>query len=236
MPMRKSFVLAAALAFAVIPAFAADHLEPESSAFNTREELWDLNYNDMVLTQFKDLFDSDVVARMIGEPSFRPEYGVGLAHGKDGWRVIAVESASYLWSYEVMDKNELHDSKLPADWHANAVRRSAQSLDPALAARIANLWNRMLYDTRYAGLPPRFTADGLTHDDDVIIGADGETFHFSGGSVSGKTWSPSDKAPPGMLVDLALAMIAYCQHKSTKTLAAIEQAAAVLEQRLSESP
>ena len=82
----------------------------------------------------------------------------------------------------------------------------------------------------------RFNAEVWVTRGSETVGVDGETFHFSGGGIAGQAWSPSDTEPPGMLVDLALAMIAYCRHKDARTLAAIEQSAAILEQRLNESP
>lgn len=234
--MKRTVIAIFLLALAT-PALAVDHLEPEDSSFDTRARLWDVDYNDMVLTKFKDLFGRDVLARMIGLPSFHHEYGVGISVYLGEWKVIAVESKMQLWGYYGRTPAEIAEVHLPPDWHDVPVDRCEKPIDPALGARIANLWETMLSATRFQeGAAIRWGTDGKPQrGGEIIVGGDGETFHFSASRMAGTTWSPPPDSPPGMLVDVAEAMIDYCRNNNPKSLAAVEQKAAALEQRLNGS-
>ncbi|MBL6853138.1 MAG: hypothetical protein ISS15_09280 [Alphaproteobacteria bacterium] len=234
--MRRSAIAFLLLSLAT-PAFALDHLEPERSSFDTKANLWDVDYNDMVLTNFKDLSGHDVVGRMIGLPSFHHEYGVGLSIHLGEWKVIAVESKMQLWGYYGRTPAEIAETHLPPDWRDIPVDRCEKRIDSALGARIANLWEVMLSATRFQeGEAVRWGADGKPQSGrEIIVGGDGETFHFSASRMAGTTWSPAPDSPPGMLVDVAEAMIAYCRNDSPRNLAAIEQKTAALEHKLDES-
>lgn len=234
----KRTVLAILLLAFPIPAFAIDHLEPERSAFDTRANLWDVEYNDMVLTNFKDLFGEGVVARMIGLPSFDHEFGVGLSVSQGEWRIVALESTRQLWAYYGSSPADIAQYHLPPDWHDVPVLRCEQPIAPALGARLANLWEQILAGTRFQeGEAVRWGADGKPQrGGEVIVGSDGATFHFSAWQMAGKTWSPPADSPPGMLVDIAGSMIDYCRHNDAKNLATMEHRAAALEQRLGGVP
>jgi hypothetical protein len=214
-----------------------DHLVPEQSVYFGPK--YDVEYESRVIAVLRGAFDADVRVRMIAEPSFQPEYTVGLSEDAGEYRIFALEPAVPLYSYQILEdlergaiasvgksgemKSEIAKlrSTLPADYHDVKVNRCQTSVDSRLGGRLIDVWQRMLLQTRFEGDPDDKAPETET------IRMDGEDFHFSMrsrfGALEGKTWSPSLPSKPAKLVEIAETMRAYCTRRDDKTIARLSK-------------
>ena len=83
---------------------ASEYLEPEDSAFTGFA--FDTEYQARVTTVMHEAFARDVLVRMIGEPSFSPEYVLGVRKDTNGYVLFGMTPKIQLWLYST-----LHDLK-----------------------------------------------------------------------------------------------------------------------------
>jgi hypothetical protein len=169
------------------------HLVPEVGP------LAELREYDVILSEaFALPFpEQNVVARVVLVPSFRPEAAVGIREEGDGYEVFLARPDSSLWS-----SGHVGDA-----WSAEAARTVAVvwhfvPLADQTAEAVGAAWERAILDARYP--------------DDVVIGFDGVTAHFSRwvwgrGMIAAKTWSPNAESLPGALLDLGHNLRGYAE-------------------------
>jgi hypothetical protein len=216
------------------PVCAADHLEPEPSLFAGND--WSLDYDTMVAEAFKELYGRDIAARVVAEPSFQHEYGIGIRRNGARYSIVGLEPEIQLWGYPTLKmmesgeegviKNgkEVRDDEgivrlrasIPADWHRVKINRCEAPIDAALAGRVVEVWRTMLRATRYAVSPEYVIDEHGNKINTVTIGSDGEIYHFSMlddfNSLAGKTWSPDEHSRPAKLVDIVFTLHDMCGH------------------------
>jgi hypothetical protein len=219
--------ICAALAAATLlasPASASppgSRLQPEDGNF--------AGYRSSERRVFDAAFAPDVVARMIGEPSFQHEYAVALALDGGTYRLFVLEPSAQIWSYTILkmmkdgsitstddkgrsttaDQIQQMEAELPPHPEDLKVARCDLVIAPELAARIVESWKRMLRTTEPS----------------AMLGLDGAIYHFAvrdGGSErSGQTWSPDTASNAGRLVHIGLALRDACETRSNASLSAI---------------
>ena len=215
------------------PASSQDHLTPEHSVIGGDD--FDIDYESMVREVFHEAYARNVMLRMVEEPSFSPEFAVGIKQDK-GASIFAISSDKELGSYDVLkgmkdglanapnkkaqqDAIDRLSATLPKDYHDVRLHRCQIGIDSDLAARITKVWRNVLLETQY--VQPLKGPDGKEKDIETI-NVDGVTFHFflrdTSGLLAGQTWSPSDNKP-AMLVEIAETMAEYCDSKDKKVLA-----------------
>lgn len=199
--------------------YASENLEPEESQFSG-EFMGD--YTHLVLSYLGAAYDEDVLVRLIGFPSFSPEYALWIQE-KDGKYRIAYESPEMqLWGYQMMplieqgsvqvmnddgefvkDEEGLKEleSKYPKKTEDIPRNSCKKDIDKELADKIVFIWQEMLLQTKYTK--------------DLIMGLDGEAYHFSGrvngfGNYAGKVWSPRPESKTGKLVEISNLMSNFC--------------------------
>jgi len=205
-PMWKLIVLFILLISSVSQ--AADHLEPESS------QPFLPDYYEMVIEAFYESYDHNVIVRAFVLPSNMPEYAVGIKKESGAYKVFYLITEFSYWLYRTFVLERDHSAQGPHSKYITAIEkkypegfkqikvdRCEAQLDSNLAVEIIDAWTRMLEDTK--------------HPQDTTGGFDGTTYHFSMRQVfrimSGKTWSPSPRSKPGLLVSVAESMIDYCK-------------------------
>ena len=213
--------------------YASDHLEPEESQFSG-EFMED--YTHQVLSYLSAAYNEDVLVRLIGFPSFSPEYALWIQENKKGQYQIAYESPEkQLWGYQMMllmersatqvinkdgkfvkDEDGLKELKSKYPENPSDIPRESckKKIEADLAGKIIYVWTEMLMNTRYSPEPS--------------VGIDGESYHFSGrvngfSNYAGQTWSPTPKSKPGKLVNVASLMIDYCLNGKRQTKAELTQ-------------
>jgi hypothetical protein len=239
--MRHRIILSGVFAAAIISlaaplAAAADHLEPEASILGGEDEGF-LYYDTVVAGVLKDAYDQNVVARAIVEPSFQPEYAVGLVSDKGRYSIFTLVPALHLWSYEILEEMEsgrstiLKDGKqvrddqgiaelrahLPADWHEVKVKRCDAAIDKAVATKILAAWQSVVFDTRF----DKPASDGSVTE---TITLDGTSYHFAASGavdLAGQTANPDASSPPGQLADMAEKMATYCASRKRDLISGI---------------
>lgn len=233
----KKIVLAIASFLSVQPCLAADYLEPEPSIYGG--DAFSAQYDSIVVSVLHAAYDRDVVLRMLAEPSFGPEFAVGLKGAPNGpYQIFTLQPSVHLWGYETVsmlksgevkviqgDANkeiQALQSHLPRDPKDVAVTSCFASVDSATAARISAVWEKMLRATHFPD-----------HD---TMGLDGEIFHFAMRAkfqfLAGQVWSPPEQSPAGMLVAVAGAMKAHCEKHDNQTLVALGRAVDALAGKL----
>lgn len=206
-------------------AHATENLEPEDSQFSGE---FMGGYTRLVLNYLGAAYDEDVLVRLIGLPSFSPEYAVWLQKNGDRYHIAYESPEMQLWGYQMMplmeqgavqvmnddgkfvkDEKGLKEleSKYPKNPEDIQRKSCKKEIDKDLADKIVYVWNEMLLGTQY----PR----GRT------MGLDGETYHFSGRgngyeNYAGKVWSPNPDSKTGKLVEIAHLMTEYCQKGRNK--------------------
>src|SRR5208282_4049348 len=88
---------------AAAPALSQDHLTPEPSIIGG--DAFHSDYQAMVADVFHEAYDRDVMLRMIEEPSFSPEYAVGLKQDKDA-SIFTIVPDKHVWAYESLKEME----------------------------------------------------------------------------------------------------------------------------------
>ncbi|WP_444942389.1 hypothetical protein [Microbulbifer sp. ZKSA004] len=200
-------------------AFASEHLEPEDSQFS--RELFG-GYTHLVLSYLGSAYEEDVIVRLIGFPSFSPEYVLGIKQNDKENYIFFESPKMQLWGYQMMplmeegsvkvmnDEGEFVkdeaglkelESQYPKSPQEIPRIRCKKEIRQELADKIQYVWQEMLYETRY----PR----------DFSMGADGQTYHFSAKmfgnlNYAGKVWSPSPESKTGKLVRISDLMVDYC--------------------------
>jgi hypothetical protein len=99
-------------------------------------------------------------------------------------------------------------SSLPADPSLIKLTQCEIPLQPPLARSLIEVWRTLLLQTHY--------------DENVQLGLDGETYHFSMHDkyqeLSGKVWSPSDDTDIGMLVSVIYGVKKACGTTDSRLL------------------
>lgn len=169
------------------PAPRDQRLSPEDGMFD--------DYRAAEQYLFRDAFASDVLARVVVEPSFQTEYAVAVVRRGQDYALFALSPSEHIWS----SSNRAHIR----------IRRCDVPLPDWVAKATLNSWSRLLR-------APRSPAS---------FGLDGEFYHFamtiSGTPITGQAWSPDPGAPPGMLVDIAERLAKACWTRSNAPLSAI---------------
>jgi hypothetical protein len=219
----RAAVMAAAFATMLAPACAQERLEPERTIWSTgrsTEDAYDLD----VAKAFKEVWEHGVVARVVVIPPFANEYAVGVINRNDRFEILHLKPEERLWLFQALDdlesgavqivgpqgdekeQREIDELKerLPASPADVPMDRCLMEIEPVAAKPILAAWRRMLSLTAY---PPR--------DDEMItVRADGVTYHFSESlgtpSMAGKTWSPDEDSPTGMLAQIADLLAEAC--------------------------
>lgn len=223
------------LALALLPAAAAgddaslDVLEPGPAFGTTNSE-----YDGIVRTVFPEAFLPDVRASMLMVPVMRLVHtsptGEEIADGetvigvkeRDGeFFVFAAESHAGFWDYTAEGQRAAaqYDTPLrPVTLADIRPKRCERPIDPALAARIVQIWQTMLLQTR--------------PDPNAHHGFDGETYYFSmpvdGRTLAGRTWSPNSPRLGG-LTTVADDMESWCMRDLHRRLADLRTDVAGLE-------
>ncbi|MCM2681535.1 hypothetical protein [Echinimonas agarilytica] len=213
--LRKIFILISLTQFA----YASENLEPEDSQFSG--EIMG-GYTHLVLNYLSAAYSDDAVVRLIGFPSFSPEYALWVERKEEKYQIIYQSPEMQLWGYQMIpmmeqgavqvmnDEGEFVkdeeglaelESKYPKTPEEIPRKSCSKKIDKDLAEQIIFVWQEMLLETKY----PR----------DMTMGLDGETYHFSGsvngfGNYAGKVWSPNPKSRTGKLVEIAYLMTDYC--------------------------
>jgi hypothetical protein len=200
MGIRSVGLALAALLVPWLPSRAQSHLEPLPGILNRQQ--WELGYAQ----RLRDVLLKDAsmyhVARMVCQPSFRPEWVVSVVRKEDkdpdappSYEVELVQSDRPLFPPE---KSKGAKAKR---WRAVLDREAAESLNKT--------WRAMLRTTRYP--------------DEMGGGKDGVTYEFSrfvprsesgpddppGGWEEGQTWSPDEDSPCGLLVAVGESLKSY---------------------------
>lgn len=219
-------VTPAVIALALLGASAPttpDRLTPEDSGSPLE------HYQSTVKDVLREGFAPGVTLRVLVEPSFQPEYVVGLrAAPAGGTEVFFAQPNRQIWTYELIDLmkhgrvgvmdmkgnnragqevRRLTDS-LPANPRDLPLSHCAASVDRDVADAVTDAWTRMLSEVQPT--------------DEPALGLDGTSYHFSqvtdGRTISGQTWSPEPKTRTGRLVALVEEMRFYCTSRSADHL------------------
>jgi len=234
-----------AILVSIAPALAGDHLEPEDSIYSGVAP-FQPGYDRAMVASFADAFKADVEASAIVQPSFEPEFAVGVKQDADGYRIFYQEASQQLWQYsvlEMMKRGEITsadangksttaediaklEKSLPPNPKDVKINRCEYAIDSDLGAKIVDDWRRMLLGTRYAKRPR--------------MGIDGTFYHFFAKSgyqgMAGKTWSPDPATATGMLAQLADSMKTLCTTKRDLTLREVEKLTGALASKLGADP
>jgi len=201
-------------------------------------------YHRTVRDVFREAFDPDVRARVLVEPSFSPEFAVGLRRRGGHDVIFSLEPEKQLWGYSVVQlmkngritvlsetkENGLSDQvrkleqSLPNDPRSIAIRRCERRIDGPLADLIADDWKNSL---REEG---RWQAE---------LGVDGVSYEFSmdagTGGMTRSIWSPPASSFPGLLVSLSEGMSTYCRTRTAEDLAKLRSSAELIASRIKEA-
>ncbi|MEY4879712.1 MAG: hypothetical protein RJB62_1181 [Pseudomonadota bacterium] len=231
---------------AASPLSATEHFVPEDSQF-TRADLPEhatslAPYHEMVISVLRDAFTDDVRARLIGLPSFTPEYALGIRERNGVYSIFHLQSQAQLWSYEnlrmleelpadyapgheseIADAIAEYHSELPGDYHdVQTGARCEVTITPALGARLVELWKKMLLETHYG--------------DTIALGPDGTDYHFSmtadGQLMAGKVWNPPPESKTGAMISITETMRNLCFTGDGNLLAQLEPQIDALEAQL----
>ncbi len=245
--MKYSFALPLLAALLTgSPLSATEHFVPEDSQF-TRADLPAqatslAPYHEMVITVLRDAFADDVRARVIGSPSFTPEYALGIRERAGAYSIFHMQSNAQLWSYEnlrmlrelpagyapgheseIADAIAEYESELPVDYHqVETVARCEAAISPELGERLLGLWEAMLLETHYGETPS--------------LGPDGTDYHFSmtshGRLLAGKVWDPVPASKTGAMVSITETMRNLCFTGDTNLVAQLEPQLDALQAQL----
>lgn len=218
-------------------ASASDHLTPSASSLE--------DYQALVRTVLRDAFDPSVRVRAIAEPSFQPEFVVGIREQANQFEIFFIQPSRQLWGYttlQMLKTGEIRvqkadgspgtqeaiarlQAKLPPDPKTLTLERCEVGVDPELAHRVIEDWTRML-----DGIAPKDRSDGQI--------MDGVNTYFSmpGKPAEGEAVSPDQNSKPGMLVDMAYAMRNYCRTRDPARLANLQRLSSALLDALHTPP
>jgi hypothetical protein len=231
-------LIPALVAAAATPALAQDRLAAVGLGDTAGVDTYEANIHGL----FKDAYAPEVRLRAVVEPSFSPEYVVGLRQRAGAYSLFALQPAKQIWGYSVlalMKKGEITvqnpdgspgtaqairriEEGLPPRPGAVALTRCEAPIEPALAQRLIDIWSRMLAKVRPG--------------EKLQTGFDGEITEFSMTNESGPrvgfTWSPRAASESGLLAATAYAMKAYCGSRAGQGLSKLDQTSGDLAARL----
>jgi hypothetical protein len=172
---------------AVIRVSTSNHLDPVQPVPDDR---FLVAYENNLHKAFAEIYADSVRVSMIAQPSFTPEYSVGIVEAGDAYRVLYLREPTNLWYH--------NRSKSPL-----TAERCEVGIDASLAKRLVESWRRMLLR--------------VPSDAHIRMGLDGELYIFSMRTkkqqLSGQTWSPDEGTMPARLVDIGIALTRYCRAK-----------------------
>lgn len=191
-------------------------------------------------------------AAVVVIPSFEPEYGVAVTAQDGAYSVSYVRPKISIWYFlrtreqkayveanpenpspEIQSdedwaqsKKKLAEmeSKLPRSVEDIQIETCVRDIDQSLAARIFQIWDTMLNQTRYA--------------EDNFGWTDGTTYHFTMHSerhvlgMSGWVWSPPEESKTGRLVAITELLRRYCLEGSKNLRRKLAQQVDALSKRL----
>jgi hypothetical protein len=183
-------------------------------------------YPSLLREVLKDAFQPEVTLRAIVEPSFAPEYAVGLQQKMNGVEVFAIEPSRQVWgyiflgmlrrgqaeaetAYERQATSEYIaeiEARLPANPADLPVSYCSMPIDGGIALLVEEAWKAMLEPIASDG-QPLFNPDGTTYRFSMEIGDR---------RLAGQARSPDAGTRPGKLAKLAEAMRDYCRSRSVK--------------------
>ncbi|MFQ5562982.1 MAG: hypothetical protein ACE5FO_05380 [Parvularculaceae bacterium] len=237
------------------------HLIPEDSVFSQYYFGGAVNlstsYYLNVLDALNDAYAHGVFARAIVIPSFQNEYAVAIAKSESSYRIIHIEVDTHLWLFESLEDlksgavrivDDDDGSKLAAEIRELeeylpespedvSVTRCVREIPSQLGKDLYVLWADMLYRTRYPDKRPVNPDDDI---DDIVIGVDGITYHFSfeysDGRLTGKVWSPDKDSSTGKFVAITNLLRKACHAPDgKKILDEIDRQIGEMNQELSKS-
>ena len=209
---------------------AGEYLEPEDANF--------ADYQSAVRAVLKDAFEPNVRARAIAEPSFFPEFAVGVKEDPGRYSVFYLEPSEQVWQYttiELMKKGQIVVQKpdgtsgtadeitrleksLPPKPTDVKVERCAMPIEPKMGVAIVDVWYEVL--SRVKPQPP-------------TNGLDGEFTHFSmtvdGHELAGQTWSPPEHSEAGRMTAIVYAIRSACKAHDKRQLTKIYEIVAELQ-------
>jgi hypothetical protein len=231
------FYIAAVMAMFGASASAQTYLDAETPQYD-----FEIAYQKNIQTVLHEAYADNVIVRMVGEPSFSPEYAVGLRKSAAGVFIFSVQTKIQIWVFQSRDQ-ELKDARacdiqkypdcayerkyleaMPTDIHDIGLERCEVPVPGDVEAHIEDAWRLSLATAGKSG--------------DDRVGVDGEFYHFAmndgGRHLGGRIWTPDANSLPGMLFDLGLDMKKLCTGSSNITVTQIDREASVLVQKLKE--
>ena len=195
-PKMRTHAAAIAILLLSTPALGADTLEPAGPSAESRER--------HLTGAFKDLFESDVQARVIVERAATPQFAAGIDHQGDEYRIFAIDAAGPQWT-------AIEDRK-------PAAARCELAITLETAHAVLGVWKAMLLGMR-------------TQLDTADI--EGAVYYFSmdvdGALRIGQTTEQLPSSRSGQMISLASAMRDACRTKGTSDLRRIPALAAALQ-------
>jgi hypothetical protein len=157
--MMKFIILAIMLLVPQVCMANFDHLEPEKSLFNSSPS--DQKYHSMVVDAFMEVYDKDVVARVIVLPSFEPEYAIALKKHDKEYTLFMVSPIMQLWAYRIKEEG-IENGKINQDdqqvermkavyptYNDIPLTRCSVEIEADLGDKLLTVWETMLLTTRY---------------------------------------------------------------------------------------
>jgi hypothetical protein len=242
--MRKILILYVAALFGFsLAAQAETHLIPEDSIYSPMMD-YQPGYIRLEMHVFAPAFADGVRARVIVEPSFSDEFAVGVIEKDGAYGLFYYVAPQHLWDYsvlELMKRGEITSAKdgksttaddiaklqssLPADPNLIKLTQCEIPVQPQLAQSLIGVWRTLLLRTHY--------------DENVQLGLDGETYHFSMHDgyqdLSGKVWSPPDATDIGMLVSVIYGVKKACGTTDSRLLNDLQKSIIDLSSHISAS-
>ena len=199
------------------------HLSPGETVFSQGLQRTDFlefvdSYHANVVKVLRGAYGRHTFARVVVMPSLQNEYAVALAHSDDEFRVLHVEADQSIWAYSyfemfIAERDASTDKKLsvedeelmsllPKRIADYTVTKCEKTIPHDLGHKLYSLWGEMLFRTRYPdqrplkfggtrSLPPGL--DGVNYD---------FSFDYSGQTLAGHIWSPSETSPTGKFVHI----------------------------------
>ena len=235
---RACLFLVLGLVFGLGRVSAQDHLEPEVHYPGSERYAADIQQ------VFAQGYASDVILRVLEAPALGVEEVAGIRATKSGYEAFVVSlvtlnsSVSELGFVRKIKAGEVKgvapDGTIKGEEHSPYVRvvqetptsasefktkTDAAAISPALAKRIAALWQKMVLDARAPT--------------EIREGFDGVSYLFSSvvegrGSITAEIWSPQTESKTGRLVSLGEALAKFARNeisedKVAEAMAALEQ-------------
>ena len=230
-----------------------DHLEPSHSVLGGG---FKTSYEFMLRDVLHAAYEPDVQLRMVGQPSFIPEFAVGLRGGKTigkgdfksvvggaPYRIFGLTPAASVWIYESIASMKRGAASATDEKSRALTLKSVEKLQASVPADIRDvkvarcemdisdvLGDRITQVWRKMLMRTRYSQQNLN-------GTDGAFYDFSMfsrglGDLSGHVWLPDRNSSTGTLVALANAMYRVCTKQKDASMEKLEALTAELERRL----